>query len=339
MTATRTHLLRVLFCLALLCLAAPAVRAANAPRVEAFADLPIHAHSALLMDFATGKVLFEKNPDQPIPPASLTKLMTLHVAYKEIKAGRLRKSDRVHIPPQAYASRMPRPSSLMLLGPNQVVTVGELMLGLAVASGNDAAVALACHIAGSVGNFAARMNLEARNLGYTTMRFVDPSGLSPENTVTAREFADFCRRYIMMHPESLAELHSKREFLYPKPQNVLRAGKRHARIKSKLHHSRNILLGQYEGVDGLKPGYIRLSGNNLALTARRGDKRLVAVVLGEEVLRGGIGRRNLRNDCTLLLDYGFGGVAAVAGRLGERENRHIEEPAGAPRPSYLFGGP
>lgn len=336
MTSTPHRIARILLCLAVLCLAARAAVAANVPRVDPAADLPIHAQSAMLLDFASGKVLFEKNADQPIPPASLTKLMTLHVAYKEIKAGRLRKSDRVSIPPEAWASRMPRPSSLMLLGPGQIVSVGELMLGLAVASGNDAAVALACHIAGSVRNFAARMNLEARNMGYATMHFVDASGLSPENTVTAREFADFCRRYVLLHPESIAELHSKREFVYPKPANLAKPGRK-MRLRAKVHHSHNIMLGQYEGVDGLKPGYIKLSGNNLALTAKRGERRLIAVILGEEVGYRGQSRRNLRNDCTLLLDYGFGGITAVASRLEDRGDRHLEEPA--QRPSYLFGGP
>ncbi|HLN60916.1 MAG TPA: serine hydrolase, partial [Symbiobacteriaceae bacterium] len=106
--------------------------------------LQLKVKSAILLDYATGQVLFEQNADQQIPPASLTKLMTLHLAYKKIAEGSLKKDDKVQIRPEAWAAKMPG-SSVMFLEPGQIVTVGEIMKGIAIPSGNDAAIALAQH--------------------------------------------------------------------------------------------------------------------------------------------------------------------------------------------------
>ncbi len=166
----------------------------------------------------------------------------------------------------------------MNLGQGQIVTVEELMKGVAIASGNDAAAALAEYVAGSSEAFVRRMNEEARFMGYSVMHFADPAGLSTENRVTAREFADFCRRYIELHPEALAELHSLREFDYPLPQNV--PGGRLSGQATRKQYNGNYLVWDGIGVDGLKTGHLDNANFTAAITARRGDTRLIAVLLG-----------------------------------------------------------
>jgi len=244
--------------------------------------LELEAVSAVLLDYATGQVLFEKNPDQVIPPASLTKLMTLHLAYNRLKEGGMKREDLVQVSKNAWSANF-ADSSLMFLEPGQKVTVGEVMRGVAIPSGNDAAVALAEHIAGSVDAFVKMMNDEAKNMGYTHMHFVDPHGLSPQNQVTASEFADFARRYIQLHPEAVAELHNQKTFAYPQWENLPEDRKQ---VTAKegyqpiTQENRNGLLGTFEGVDGLKTGFVDEAGFNIALTAKRGEMRLVAVILG-----------------------------------------------------------
>ncbi len=270
-------------------------------------ELQLKVKSAILLDYATGQVLFEQNADQPIPPASLTKLMTLHLAYKKIAEGSLKKDDKVQVRPEAWAAKMPG-SSVMFLEPGQIVTVGEIMKGIAIPSGNDAAIALAQHIAGSVDAFVDMMNKEAQAMGFTHLHFTDPAGLNNTNVVTAREFAEFARRYIELHPESLTELHSVTEFTYPLPQNLAPDKKDTPSVKQ---YNRNTLLGVVEGVDGLKTGFIEESGYNIAVTAKRGDMRLVAVLLGAPGNNDVEGSRNRAEAATAALQWGFQNFATV----------------------------
>jgi D-alanyl-D-alanine carboxypeptidase (penicillin-binding protein 5/6) len=263
--------------------------------------LTLNVKAAVLLDFATGQTLYEKDADLPIPPASLTKLMTLHLAYKKIAEGAIKKEDKVRISERAWAATMPG-SSVMFLEPGQIVTVGEIMKGIAIPSGNDASIAIAEHISGSVDAFVALMNKEAQDLGFKTMRFTDPAGLNPTNVVTAREFAEFARRYIQMHPEALADLHSVIEFTYPMPAN-LPADKQGE--KPVTQYNRNTLLGNLEGVDGLKTGFIDESGYNIALTAKRGETRWVAVILGAPGKTEAEGSRNRAEAGTAVLQWGF----------------------------------
>lgn len=268
--------------------------------------LQLNVKSAILLDYATGQVLFEQNADQPIPPASLTKLMTLHLAYKKIAEGAIKKDQLVNIGKDAWAATMPG-SSLMFLEPGQIVTVGEIMKGIAIPSGNDAAIALADHIAGNVPAFVALMNKEAQDLGFTHMHFADPAGLSPDNVVTAREYAQFARYYIQAHPEALTELHSQPDFTYPMPQNLPADKKDEKPIHQ---YNRNNLLGEL-GVDGLKTGFIDQSGYNIALTAKQGDMRLVAVILGAPGANEVEGSRNRAEAGRALLQYGFQNFVTV----------------------------
>lgn len=286
--------------------------------------LELGAKSAVLLDYATGQVLYEKNPDTVIPPASLTKLMTLHLAYEQLAEGKIKREDLVTITNEAWSANPAlKDSSLMFLEPGQKVTVGEIMKGIAIPSGNDASNALAQHIAGSIEAFVRMMNDEAASMGYKSMRFVDPHGLSAENQVTAREFADFARRYIQLHPESLEELHNQKSFAYPQYENLPEARKQAMRPEAHVpiaQDNRNGLLWTFEGVDGLKTGFVDEAGFNIALTAKRGEMRLVAVILGVgqgEAISIPQGTAMREEAGAALLSYGFNNFVSEKPALPE----------------------
>jgi D-alanyl-D-alanine carboxypeptidase (penicillin-binding protein 5/6) len=250
--------------------------------------------SAVVMDAMTGTFLYLKNPDEVIPPASLTKLMTIHLALKAI-GDKLELLDEPITPPrESWAINQPPRSSLMFLANGQRTNLRELLLGLAISSGNDAAVAVALHFAPTVAAFTEMMNAEARALGLTKTQFDEPSGISEFNLTTARDFAHFCRFYIQEHPETLKEYHSVREFAYPKADNVPETFRN--RPGTILQYNTNRLLATLEGTDGLKTGYIDEAGYNIALTTQRGETRFIAVILGAprpggDLIRNEDGRR------------------------------------------------
>jgi len=147
------------------------------------------------------------------------------------------------------------------------VTLEELIKGIAVVSGNDAAVAAAEHLSGSVENFVAKMNIKAKELGMANSEFMTPNGLPAKGQVTtARDLARLSLSYIRHYPEAL-HIHSLTSYTYC----------------TSTHHNANRLLGTCPGVDGIKTGFVCASGFNLAATAKRGDVRLIAVVLGAAV--------------------------------------------------------
>lgn len=220
----------------------------------------VNTKAAILMDAGTGKVLYTKNSERLIPPASLTKVMTMYLAYEAAAKGEVSFKDKVKVGPeirQAWGSRMH-------LKEGDVVTVEELMKGMAVASGNDACLVAAKRLAGSIPAFVARMNKKARDLGMANTVFKNPNGLPAKGQVsTAEDLLQLSRAYLKRFPQSL-DFHSMKTFAY---NNV-------------LHKNCNRLLGSMPGVDGLKTGYVAASGFNIVSTVKRGDKRLIAVVLG-----------------------------------------------------------
>jgi D-alanyl-D-alanine carboxypeptidase (penicillin-binding protein 5/6) len=268
-------------------------------------DGSLNAASAIVMDAATGSVLFEKDSGRIIPPASLTKLMTMHLALSEALRGRVSLDDIVALPPATWARNQPPRSSLMRLDEGQVVTLHELLLGLAIPSGNDAAVAVALHLAPSIEDFATMMNAEARRIGLTRTFFVEPSGISEENMTTAAEFALFCREYLRLHPETITDYHTVPELVYPQEEN-LPAYQRGISRKPVVHPNHIPLLGEFEGADGLKTGYIDEAGYNAAVTAERNGTRFVAVVLGIPAELGAYWGPIVRaEDCRKLLEWAF----------------------------------
>lgn len=263
----------------------------------------VQVRAAVLYDMQTGALLYEKNADEVIPPASMTKLMSLHLAYEAIAAGELAEDQFIPIGPEASFLSSPPRSSLMFLEKGHRVTLLDLMIGLALPSGNDAGVALANALAGSMPAFVKMMNREAERIGLTETRFVDSFGYSAENRTTPREFARFCRFYLERHPQALEELHRLTEYTYPKEENIPPGESSVYGPITQYNH--NLLVGVLDGVDGLKTGYIDESGYNLALTAEREGRRLLAVLMGgpgEESRQGGLIRAV---DATVLLTYGF----------------------------------
>jgi D-alanyl-D-alanine carboxypeptidase (penicillin-binding protein 5/6) len=237
------------------------------------------------------------------------------------------------VPADAAASAMPPDSSLMFLDTGQQVTVEELLLGLVVSSGNDAAVAVGLHIAGSVEAFVRRMNDSVRALGLTRTSFADISGLSPENATTAREFAQFLSYHLTRFPELRPRLYSQVEFAYPKPHN-LAAGTGNRPI---VQRNRNLLVGTDPRVNGLKTGFIEESGYNIAVSAREESLDFVAVVLGVDAPNHSVGGRLRAEAAKQLIDFGFQEFRAVALQLPPIEPVEIWEgtveeivPVGAP---------
>lgn len=290
--------------------------AAASPNASAFKIPPvppINARAAVVMDAATGQVLLSKNPDLVVPPASLSKLVTLHVVYEEIRAGRLSKDEMVEIDKRDCSPYVPFGSSLMYLQPGMRVSVRDLMLGAAVVSGNDAAFALARRVSGSNEAFAERMNLAVRELGLGELRFVEPSGLSELNRATALSFARFCRAYMALHPEALAELHSVKHIDFPRAEHATASYKPAGRI---VQSNRNSLVLDYPGCDGLKTGYIIEAGYNLAATAEREGTRVIVVTLGGSggSLLGGGEQRS--RDGASLLDWAFDSFVTLRPELG-----------------------
>lgn len=241
----------------------------------------VDARGAAIVDLQTGEFLFAQDPERVIPPASLAKIMTLFLAFEAMEAGRLQRDTPIAVSERAWAQNFPG-SSLMFLAPGDQVTAWQVMQGIAIASGNDACVALAEHLAGSEQAFVAMMNEKARELGLSQTRFADAHGLSADARVTAREMALLVRAYLQRFPAAL-ELHSQREFEYVGIEQF----------------NRNRLLWSYPEADGLKTGYIPESGYNLVATAQRDGMRLISVLLGTA------GEEEREQMAGALLTFGF----------------------------------
>ncbi len=295
---------------------APAMAAvsANASSFSIPKAPPINARAAVVMDAATGQVLLSKNPDLAVPPASLSKLVALHVVYEEIESGRMSRDEILTIDRRDCSPYIPFGSSLVYLQPGMRVSVLDLMRGAAVVSGNDAAFALARRVSGSNEAFAARMNESVRFLGLSELRFVEPSGLSEINRATALSFARFCRAYLELHPYALEELHSVRYIEFPRAEHATEEYKPEGRI---VQWNRNSLVLDYPGCDGLKTGYIIEAGYNLAATAERGGTRFIVVTLGGTGGSSLGGGEQRSRDGSSLLDWAFASFATARPEIGE----------------------
>ena len=219
------------------------------------------AKAAIIIDHRTGVVLLEKNADQRIPPASMSKLMTAYLIFDQLRADKLKLDDQILVSEKAWKMG----GSQMFLEVGERVRVEELIRGIIVQSGNDACVALAEAIAGSEDEFARQMTERGRELGLTASTFRNATGLdAPEHLMTVRDLAVLARRIIADFPEYF-KYYSEREFEY-------------AGIKQP---NRNPLLqAGVPGVDGMKTGYTDASGYGLVTTAQRDDRRVIVVVAG-----------------------------------------------------------
>ena len=241
------------------------------------------------MDGLTGLVLYEQNQNLRIPPASFVKVMTLYIIYDAIKAGQLKMDDLVTVSELAWRRAWKTDSSKMFIKVGERVKVEDLMKGIAIASGNDACVALAEHLSGSEEAFVSKMNEKAKLLGLKDSQFKNSDGIPAEGQyVTAMDMAILSKRYIEDHPEALA-LHSTVEFEY----NGIRQG------------NRNTLLQKNIGVDGLKTGHIQESGYHLTATAKRDGQRMIAVIMGCDKVK------KRAPEAQKLLEYGFKNYSTV----------------------------
>lgn len=216
--------------------------------------------SAIVYDLDNDAIIFEQNADAPIPPASITKVLSMFLAFDQIAAGKASLDSPVLVSPEAAATGGPR----MGLKSGETVSLKKLLLGMAVSSGNDASHAVAEFIGGSEPDFVKMMNEKAARLGMRNSVFLNPHGLPANGQhTTARDMLALSKAYLRAHPDSLAMHNTK----------VLE----HDGVRT---WNKNPLLGQYPGADGLKSGWIRASGYNLIFTAARDGRRLLAVILG-----------------------------------------------------------
>jgi D-alanyl-D-alanine carboxypeptidase len=251
--------------------------------LSAASRIKLKAKSAILINDSTGKVLYAKNPDRPMQPASLTKILSLYLVQEAITEGKIQSTDKVRI---SMNAQITGGSSMYLVDETEVV-LDDLIKGMAVVSANDASVAVAEHLGGSINSFVRMMNAKAKALGMKRSHFVNPNGLPARGQVTtARDILKLSRAYIRDFPEAL-QVHSMQEYTFA---NI-------------TQHNSNTLLGQCEDVDGLKTGFVRAAGFHLVATAKRGETRLIAVVMGEK------NPRIRTRDTTRLLEHGFRVVA------------------------------
>ncbi len=264
---------------------------------------------AILIDLFSDQVLFEKEADTVIPPASMTKLVTIWVALNAVQNQECNLEDSIRISWSADYHNQPPHSSLMFLEQGQRATLKELLVGLAVPSGNDAAIAVAQVVAGSQKEFVVRMNQLVEKLGLTQTRFVDPSGYSSQNQTTPREFALLASQLWRTHPKEIEEICSTPAFAYPQSRHLRYGGKASLGQITQTNH--NELVGRLYGVVGMKTGFIDASGMNVTLAAQRGETRLLAVLMGGEKPTTTEGQLNRAVDGTQLLTWGFENFVTV----------------------------
>ncbi|MDR3176132.1 MAG: D-alanyl-D-alanine carboxypeptidase [Desulfovibrio sp.] len=214
----------------------------------------------ITMNLTGKKIVNSKNADQAIAPASLTKVLTMFVILDQVKSRKVSLDDKVVVSGKASGTG----GSSLDLRAGQTVLLRDLLKGMAVVSGNDAAVAAAQHVAGTEAAFVRMMNKKARSLGMKRSIFKNVHGLPAKGQQsTARDMLALSRAYLAAHPQAITLFHSQPYMDF-----------------YTWHQNTNPLLGTLEGVDGLKTGFVASSGYNLITTARCGGERLVSVVLG-----------------------------------------------------------
>lgn len=243
------------------------------------AAMETSAREAILMDYNTGQILFSKDADQPMPPASMTKIMSVFLAFERLKDGRLKETDEIPISENAWR----KGGSKMFVEVGTRVPVSDILQGIIVQSGNDATIALAEAIAGSEEAFADLMTERAHELGLTNSNFRNSTGWpDPDHRTTAHDLAKLAAMVIRRFPEHYA-LFSEKSFTY----NDIKQG------------NRNPLLYKNMGADGLKTGHTENAGYGLTASAKRGGRRLILVVNGLKSVR------ERSDESERLLEWGF----------------------------------
>lgn len=246
-------------------------------------DLTLNALSAILIDSSSGEVLYEKNADEKLAPASMTKIMTMLLIMEAIDNGNITFDDEVTITKEAASMG----GSQVFLQEGEVYKVSELLKGIAVASGNDAAVAMAERIGGSVEGFVNMMNEKAKALNLSNTNFVNPHGLDVENHYSSARDMAIMAKELLKHEKILEYSSIYEEYLTKNDGS-----------KTWLVNT-NKLIKFYNGADGLKTGFTKSAGYCLTATAKKNDLRLISVVMKED-------STNARTEDTVkMLNYGF----------------------------------
>ena len=246
---------------------------------EASRAFETNAKAAILIDMETGQVLFERNPDQRLPPASMSKLMTTYMVLEQIKDGRLKMDDTLPVSKKAWK----KGGSKMFVEVGKRVRIDDLLRGIIILSGNDACIVVAEGLSGSEDQFAKDMTARAPEIGLTNSQFANASGWPhPDHLMTARDLATLAERLIVDFPEQY-HIFAERDFEF----------------SGILQPNRNLLLGRVPGVDGLKTGHTDEAGYGLVASAIRDDRRLISVAMGLESAQA----RAAENE--RLLEYGF----------------------------------
>lgn len=242
------------------------------------------AREAIVVDYDTGVVLFEKNADTPAPPASMSKMMTVYLLFDGLKQGRI-KLDQT-LPVTEYAWRKGGAASggsTMFLNIGDQIPIEDLIRGIIVQSGNDASIVVAEGLAGSEEAFAEQMTKKAKELGMTNSRYQNANGLPhPDETTTVRDLATLAKRTISDFPEYY-HYYSEHEYVH----NNIKQG------------NRNPLLYRNIGADGLKTGHTQEAGYCLTASAKQGDRRLIVVVTGLPSMKA------RSDESERLIGYGF----------------------------------
>lgn len=253
-------------------------------------SVPVLANKAwVLMDFNTGQILASSNPDEPLPPASLTKMMTSYLVEQGLKSGKLKPNDPVTMSESAWCRGGKGGDSCMFVPLNAQASLMDMLRGVVIASGNDASKALAEHIGGSESGFVAMMNAEAAKLGMTKTQFANAAGLpDPNNKASARDLAVLAAAIIRNSAEYYP-IYAEREFTY----NGIKQG------------NRNALLYTDPTVDGLKTGHTDEAGYCLTASAKRNGMRLISVIMNAD-------SKQARADQTrVLFNWGYANFEAA----------------------------
>ena len=254
---------------------------------NASANIDIKARTAILQDFLSGEILYEKEPDRSIYPASMTKIMTSIIAFDLIKSGDLSLDDKFIISEKAWRLSTAGYSSMFVMV-NDEVSVHDLLKGIIIASGNDACIALAEGIAGTEEEFAIMMTSKAKEIGMINTNFANSSGINdPDNYSTVRDILTMSNYLIKEHPE-FYKWFANKEFTWDRTGgDPITQG------------NRNPLLYKNIGADGIKTGYLAVEKYSLASSLERKGRRLIAVGSGFET------KNSRSRESSKLLTYGL----------------------------------
>ena len=252
-------------------------------KAEEIEDLAPNAKSAIMIEASTGEILFQKNAYEKLPPASMTKMMSILLILEEIEKGNLKWDDEI-VASETAASMG---GSQIFLEAGEKMTVTELLKGISIASGNDATVAMAEKIAGTEEAFVKRMNERAKGLGLKNTHFVNSTGLDIDNHYSSAYDMSLIAKELVKHEKILEFTGTYEEYLRKDSDNPF------------WLVNTNRLVRFYKGVDGLKTGYTSSAGYCLTATAKREDMRLITVVMNEP------DTSKRRSDTTKMLDYGY----------------------------------